>query len=114
MSKDLVKIIRNEPLADSRLIAERLGIEHRSFFRLILKYQDQIEGFGLLRFKIASVKTKGQRGTNHQRYVGEGADVSLTPEKIMEISGLQRDEWPEGETSEAVARALEAVKGGGK
>jgi phage regulator Rha-like protein len=54
------------PLADSREIAKQLGIEHRSFFRMILEYQQEVEeDFGILRFKIAEIKRRGQP----QKYV---------------------------------------------
>jgi hypothetical protein len=43
-----------ELVVDSRLIAERLGIEHRSFLENIDTYQTQIEqAFGVLRFQTA-------------------------------------------------------------
>lgn len=55
------------PRADSREIAQKLGITHRSFFALILKYQEEIEeDFGSLRFEIA-VKL-GNRGGAQPRY----------------------------------------------
>jgi hypothetical protein len=41
------------PLADSREIAKQLGIEHRSFFRMILEYQQEVEeDFGILRLLV--------------------------------------------------------------
>ncbi|NEZ64647.1 hypothetical protein D0962_17940 [Leptolyngbyaceae cyanobacterium CCMR0082] len=46
-----------ELVVDSRLIAERLGIEHRSFVRTTKKYQPRIEKrFGHLRCEITTVK----------------------------------------------------------
>ena len=35
-------------MIDSRQIAERLGVRHSSFFRLILKYRHKFEEFGRL------------------------------------------------------------------
>jgi len=55
MSESIVPIINEdgELLVDSRLIAERLGIDHESFMRNIKKYQDMIEArFAGIRFKI--------------------------------------------------------------
>ena len=41
-------------VVDSRLVADNLGIEHRSFFRTIKNYEDQLmENFGAVRFEIA-------------------------------------------------------------
>src|SRR6185503_10186954 len=63
----LVTIENNVPLADSREIAKELGIEHRSFFKMILEYQQEIEeDFGQLRFEIA-VKS-GNRGGAQPKY----------------------------------------------
>ncbi|MBE7384392.1 MAG: Rha family transcriptional regulator [Leptolyngbya sp. SIO1E4] len=48
-------------VVDSRLIAQDLGIEHRSFVKTLDKYQSRIEnGFGILRFEIAEIKGRGQ------------------------------------------------------
>lgn len=63
------------PLADSRQVAEELGIEHRSFFKLITEYQEEVEeDFGKVRFEIApSGKTnqsqKYAKLTEDQSYV---------------------------------------------
>ena len=46
---------------DSRLIAPRLGIEHRSFLQTLGDYQTQIEqAFGILRFENAKKKGRGR------------------------------------------------------
>ncbi len=51
-------------LVDSRLLAQELGIQHRSFYqKLILKYQQEIEeDWGFLRFEIAKISEPSQRG----------------------------------------------------
>ena len=51
-------------LVDSRLLAQELGIQHRSFYqKLILKYQQEIEeDWGFLRFEIAKIAEASQRG----------------------------------------------------
>jgi phage regulator Rha-like protein len=61
--KELVVVENTTPLADSREIAERLGIAHSDFFsNLITKYQDEVEAdFGLIRFQ-NGVKSGPQRG----------------------------------------------------
>lgn len=44
-------------VVDSRLIAERLGIEHKSFIKTVRKYQPLIEKrFGCVRFEIAYIQ----------------------------------------------------------
>lgn len=69
MDQSLVSIENNIPLADSRQIAEKLGIDHRSFFNLISEYQEEVQkDFGQVRFQIASVKTEESRGVKHQKY----------------------------------------------
>jgi len=46
---------------DSRLIAERLGIEHESVLRTLDTYQSQIEqAFGILRFEIGKIDGRGR------------------------------------------------------
>lgn len=48
-------------VVDSRLIAERLGIEHESFLRTIDTYQTQLEqAFGILRFEIGKIQGRGR------------------------------------------------------
>lgn len=55
-------------VVDSRLVAERLAIEHRSFSDTISEYQTQIEQrFGVLRFETAKPQT-GSKGGRPQRY----------------------------------------------
>ncbi|TMC19186.1 MAG: hypothetical protein E6J34_15550 [Chloroflexi bacterium] len=49
----LITVSQCVPLADSRQIALTLGIDHRSFFRMIVEYQEEIEqDFGKVRFEI--------------------------------------------------------------
>ncbi|MBD0362296.1 MAG: Rha family transcriptional regulator [Coleofasciculus sp. C3-bin4] len=46
---------------DSRLIAERLGIEHESFLRTLDTYQTEAEqAFGIFRFEIGKTKGRGR------------------------------------------------------
>ena len=56
-------------LVDSRLLAQELGVQHRSFYqKLILKYQKEIEeDWGVLRFEIAK-PTEGSQGGRPERY----------------------------------------------
>ena len=56
-----------ELYVDSRLIAERLGIEHRNFLETLDTYETRIEkAFGVLRFETA--KPKGPQGGRPARY----------------------------------------------
>jgi anti-repressor protein len=56
-------------VVDSRLVADQLGIQHRSFFqKVILKYQQDIEeDWGVLRFEIAKL-SQSNRGGRPERY----------------------------------------------
>lgn len=67
---DLIIIENNTPLADSRVVAEQLGVDHGDFFQnTILKYQEEVEAdFGLIRFENGAVKTATSRGTKYVRY----------------------------------------------
>jgi phage regulator Rha-like protein len=51
----------DELYVDSRLIADRLGIEHKSFLETLDNYRTQIEqGFGILRFQTAKLSGPGR------------------------------------------------------
>lgn len=66
MNQSLVTIENDTPLADSRQIAERLGIEHESFFKMIKQYESEVsKDFGILRFEIGEIRGRGQP----QKYV---------------------------------------------
>ncbi len=56
-------------VVDSRLLAQELGIQHRSFYqKLILKYQNEIEeDWGVMRFEIAK-PLEGSQGGRPERY----------------------------------------------
>jgi anti-repressor protein len=56
-------------VVDSRLVADQLGIQHRSFFqKVILKYQPEIEeDWGVIRFQIAK-PSLGSSGGRPERY----------------------------------------------
>jgi phage regulator Rha-like protein len=52
--------IDGQLLVDSRLIAERLGIQHRSFYKTLLKHSAFLDNrFGRVRFEIATFETAG-------------------------------------------------------
>jgi len=73
----LVVIEHEIPLADSRAIAQQLGIQHRPFFRMILKYQCEIEkDFSQLRFQ-NSVGDRPQGGGNPEKYALLTEDQTL-------------------------------------
>jgi len=57
-------------VVDSRLIADRLGIEHETFVRTIKKYQSKIEArFGSIRFEIgASTMPDGRVNPNPEKF----------------------------------------------
>lgn len=54
---------REEPRADTRDIAQQLGVKHQSLFELVKTYAADFEQLGLLRFQTGAVKTPGSRGT---------------------------------------------------
>ncbi|NER80828.1 MAG: Rha family transcriptional regulator [Leptolyngbya sp. SIO1D8] len=61
MSHITVEQRDNVLVVDSRLVAQELGIEHRSFVKALDKYESHIEKeFGILRFEIAEIKGRGQ------------------------------------------------------
>lgn len=55
-----LSIVEREPRVDSRLIAECLGTDHRSTFRLLVKFEAEFEALGIMRFEIAKSFRPGQ------------------------------------------------------
>lgn len=66
---ELVVIQHDIPLADSRIVADQLGVEHGPFMtNIILKYQDEVEqDFGQLHFQNGVVNGHNGGG-NPERY----------------------------------------------
>lgn len=60
VTKDVVRV-------DSRILAGQLGVEHRSTFALILRYEGEFQEIDQLRFKNADGK-RAQGGGNAERY----------------------------------------------
>lgn len=82
-----ITLIENEGvlLVDSRLVASRLGIEHRSFMATINNYQSQTEqDFGVLRFEIAKLEERSKEG-RPQRY------ALLTEDQAVFLMTLSRN-----------------------
>lgn len=75
MPDQLVKIVHNEILADSRLIAKGMSIEHESFMRTIAKHHVKLEEHGVLRFEIG--KPKSAKGGRPEKYALLNFDQSL-------------------------------------
>jgi len=89
-SLDLI-VIETEPRIDSRLMADRLGIQHRSFFRMISKHESIVKEFGILRFEIAEIDGRGQP----QRYTFLNEDQSIfiltLSKNTDQVISLKRD-----------------------
>lgn len=70
MSNLSIKDEKGVLLIDSRLLAQELGIQHRSFYqKLILKYRQEIEeDWGVMRFEIAK-PNEGSSGGRPEKYV---------------------------------------------
>lgn len=56
----------DEPRVDSRDIAHGMEVDHRGTFRLINKYLAELEGFGSVRFEIASRKRESGGGVQEK------------------------------------------------
>lgn len=54
---NLVLLENNVPLTTSLIIAKKTDLEHRSIFRMIKRYEKDLNEFGVLRFDIAKPKT---------------------------------------------------------
>lgn len=58
-----VPVIRcgsDEPRADSRDLAKRLGTQHESTYKLLKAHKQDFETFGILRFQIGEIDGQGQ------------------------------------------------------
>lgn len=83
--------INNEPRVDSREIANHLGTDHRSTYRLIKRYAKKFERFGHLRFEI-TVGYRGQGGGKAQGFVRLNEDqcyfllsLSRNTERVVDL-----------------------------
>jgi phage regulator Rha-like protein len=74
-----INIINDDgtPRVDSRIIAERLGIQHEGLIRNISNYSDDFQTLGLLRFENEAVKIEGQRGTKYHKYALLNEDQTI-------------------------------------
>lgn len=63
----LLTVDKDVARADSRILAGQLGVEHRSTFALILRYENEFQEIDQLRFKIADGK-RTQGGGKAERY----------------------------------------------
>lgn len=66
---------RGEARADSRLIAQALGNQHKATAQLIERYADQLKGFGVLPFEME--KPTGTTGGRPERYYLLNEDQSF-------------------------------------
>lgn len=66
---------RGEPRADSRLIAQALGNQHKATVQLIERYAEQIKGFGVLPFEME--KPAGASGGRPERFYLLNEDQSF-------------------------------------
>ncbi|AZS49981.1 hypothetical protein DM558_03955 [Entomomonas moraniae] len=60
--------VNDEVRVDSKLIAERGGIENRSAVQTITNYIDDFKEFGLIQFEMETVKKIGGRGRKYKKY----------------------------------------------
>jgi phage regulator Rha-like protein len=69
-----LQVVRGEPVADTRVLAEQLGIQHASAFKLVNDYQSDFEQLGVLRFEIG--KPAGPAGGRPDRFALLNEDQS--------------------------------------
>lgn len=83
-------IVDKEPLVDSRFFSKGSDIDHRSTFRLLTGYQNQLERLGRLRFKIADVRSKKTRRQQKYALLNEDQAIFLltlsrNTEKVVDL-----------------------------
>jgi anti-repressor protein len=69
MSNSIVTNIDGQLLVDSRLIAERLGIQHKNLLATIKKYADDFKEFGHLAFETQAITHTVSGKTNQEIFV---------------------------------------------
>jgi phage regulator Rha-like protein len=87
MTNTILQVIEkdNELIVDSRLVAQRLGIEHESFMRTINKYKSRIEKrFGHIRFEIETV-------INSVKAVNESIFAYLTEDQATTLMTFSKN-----------------------
>lgn len=52
--------VKEEPRADTRLLAQHLGNQHKNVFELVKNYRADFEQFGILRFQTGEIQGRGQ------------------------------------------------------
>src|SRR5258708_31229854 len=82
---------------DSRLVAQSLGIEHRSFMRSVQVYQSELSELGAVRFEIAPRKDEN-KGGDQPKY------AMLNEDQAIFLATLSRN------TSQVVAFKLKLTK----
>ncbi|WP_417219525.1 Rha family transcriptional regulator [Achromobacter spanius] len=68
MTAITLQVVRGEPVADTRVLADQLGLQHQNVFEMVKDYQSDFEQLGILRFETGEVKTAESRGAKHIRF----------------------------------------------
>lgn len=73
MCKELVRLSTQDvsksiPITDSKIIADKLKLQHRSVLRLISKYENDFKEFGEVRFEITPVTLEKVYFVNEQQF----------------------------------------------
>lgn len=63
-----LQVVRGEPLADTRALADGLELQHKNVYELVKIYEADFKQLGLLRFETEAVKAPGARGVKHTRH----------------------------------------------
>lgn len=55
-----LQVVRGEPVADTRVLADQLGLQHQNVFELVKGYASDFEQLGILRFQTGEIRGRGQ------------------------------------------------------
>lgn len=64
--KNLIMLEQNVILTTSLIIADEINLEHRSIFRMVKKYENDLKEFGVLRFEITKPKIGSKGGRPYE------------------------------------------------
>lgn len=58
---ELVKLVGNEPVTSTLILAEGMKLQHRAVMSLVTKYKAELEEHGFVTFEMSQIKGRGRR-----------------------------------------------------
>lgn len=103
-----LQIVRGEPVADTRVLADQLGLQHQNVFEMVKDYASDFEQLGILRFETGAVKTAESRGAKHTRF------ALLNEDQTYLLLTFSRNTAKVRQLKVNLVKAFKAARTGGK